>query len=123
MNKAAVRYLSALALAFACVAGSPAQEDAPKPKKAPSKATQEAKTKAWEKKAKERAKVDAEAKAKAVDINHATKDELKMVPGITDAYAAAIIAKRPYKTKADLVTKNAIPFGLYQSLRKKVAAK
>ena len=39
---------------------------------------------------------------------------------MTGAYADAIIAKRPFKTKADLVVKNAIPMDLYQTLRKQV---
>ncbi len=65
----------------------------------------------------------ATALAKALDINHASKAELKKVRGITDAYAEAIMAKRPYKSKADLVVKNAIPMGLYQTIRKQVAVK
>ena len=124
MNKKIVRLLSTLGLVLVCAAWAPAQEDEAKaPKKPVPKALQEAKAKAREKKQQARAKADAEAKAKAVDINHASLDELKKIPGITDAYAAAIIAKRPYKSKADLVTKNAIPMGIYQSIRKQVAAK
>lgn len=116
--------LAASILAFACFVWSPAQEDTPKPKMAPSRSVQDAKAKAaWAKKVKERAKADADAKATAVDINHANKAELMKLPGVTDAYAAEIIAKRPYKVKADLVVKSVIPFALYQSLRRKVAAK
>ena len=95
----------------------------PAPKKPMPKALQEAKAKAREKRIQAKAKADAEAKAKAVDINHASLDELKKIPGITDAYAAAIIAKRPYKSKADLVTHDVIPNGLFQSIRKQVAAR
>ena len=124
MNKKIVRFLSTLGLVLVCAAWAPAQEDEAKaPKKPAPKALQEAKAKAREKKQQAKAKADAEAKAKAVDINHASLDELKKIPGITDAYAAAIIAKRPYKSKADLVTKNAVPMGIYQSIRKQVAAK
>jgi len=124
MNRTRPRCLAVSALALICAAWAPAQEDAPKPKPSPAKVAQDAKAKAArEKKAKERAKADAEARARAIDVNHATKDELRLLPGVTEAYAAAIIAKRPYKVKADLVLKHAIPFGLYQSLRKKVAAK
>ncbi|WP_285575101.1 ComEA family DNA-binding protein [Geothrix limicola] len=109
---------------FGCTAWGLAQEDeTPKPKKAPTTAEQAARAKAREKLRQAKAKADAEAKAKAVDINHATKAELVKVPGITETYADAIIAKRPYRSKADLVTKNAIPKGLYQSVRKLVAAK
>jgi competence protein ComEA len=85
-----------------------------------SKAAQDAKTKAWEQKAKARAKADSAAKARAIDVNHATKAELKRIPGMTDAYVDAIIAKRPYKVKEELVTKQVIPNALYQTLRKQV---
>ncbi len=126
MNQAVLRGFSAALLALACTAWAPAQEEAPKPKLTPAaEAAQDAKIKAWEKKAKARAKADAAAKARAIDINHASKAELKKLPGMTDAYVEAIIANRPYKVKADLVVKKAIPMDLYQTLRKqvKVAAK
>ncbi len=141
MNQAVLRGLSTALLSLACAAWSPAQEEAPQPKQAPAKvareakpktsqdaqtkAAQDAKTRAWEKKAKARAKATAEARARAIDVNHASQAELKKLPGITDALAAAIIAKRPYQVKAELVTKNAIPKDLYLALRKqvKVAAK
>ncbi len=85
-----------------------------------SQAAQDAKTKAWEQKAKARAKAAAAAKARAIDVNHASKAELKKLPGMTDAYVDAIIAKRPYKVKEDLVVKQALPNDYYQTLRKQV---
>jgi DNA uptake protein ComE-like DNA-binding protein len=114
---------TAALLALGCAAWAPAQEDETPAKKPIPKALQEAKAKAREKKVTARAKADADAKARAVDINHASKEELKKLPGITDAYADAIVANRPYKTKADLVIKKAIPLDLFQVLRKLVAAK
>ena len=124
MHKNVVRFLAIVALAFSCAAWSPAQEDeAPAKKKPASKAVQEAKAKYREQKQQARAKANAEAKANAVDINHASMDELKKLPGVTDSYAAAIITKRPYKSKADLVEKKAIPLGLFQNIRKLVAVK
>jgi DNA uptake protein ComE-like DNA-binding protein len=123
MNKKIVRLISSMMLTLASALWLPAQEEAPAPKKPVPKALQDAKAKAREKRAKAKAKAEAEAKANAVDINRASLDELKKLPGITDAYAAAIIAKRPYHSKAELVTKNAIPMGTYQMLRKQVAAK
>lgn len=98
-------------------------EDSGTRKKVSATAIHEAVLKTRESKAKAKAKAKAEAQAKAVDLNHASKEELKKLPGVTDAFADAIIASRPYKSKADVVTKNAIPIGLYQSLRKKIAAK
>jgi DNA uptake protein ComE-like DNA-binding protein len=123
MNKNIVRLLSGLLLTAACSV-LPAQEDeSPAKKPAKPKALQEAQAKARAKRAEAKAKADAEAKAKAVDVNHATLEELKKLPGVTDAYAAGIIAKRPYKSKAELVSKDAIPNGLFQTIRKLVAAK
>jgi len=124
MIKKTVRSITGLALVLTCATWALAQEvEGPAPKKPTSKALLEAKAKAREKRLQAKAKADAEAKAKAVDINHASLADLKKVPGITDAYAAAIIAKRPYRSKADLVTKNVLPMGVYQTLRKQVAAK
>ncbi len=124
MNKKLVRLIFALVLGLGSSTWSLAQEDeAPQAKKPASKAQQEAKAKAREKRLAAKAKTDAEAKAKAVDLNRATKEELSKLPGITSATADAIIAKRPYKSKADLVTKSVIPMGTYQAIRKLVAAK
>lgn len=65
----------------------------------------------------------AASKIKLVDINSASKDELKKLPGISDAEAAKIIAGRPYLTKAHLVTHNIISETTYQSLSKLIIAK
>lgn len=69
------------------------------------------------------AKRKAAAKIKLVDINGATKDELKKLPGIGDAQADKIIAGRPYATKAHLVTHNIIDAGAYEGVRRLVIAK
>lgn len=65
-------------------------------------------------------------KAKAgkwVDINSASKAELKTLPRIDDALADKIIAGRPYKSKAFLITNKIIPPGAYQAIRDQVIAK
>ena len=59
---------------------------------------------------------------KAVDINSASKAELKALPGIDDARADKIIAGRPYRSKAFLVTNNIIPLGVYDQIRKQIIA-
>jgi DNA uptake protein ComE-like DNA-binding protein len=68
-------------------------------------------------------KAAATAPVKLVDINSASKAELKKLPGIGDAEAAKIIAGRPYLSKANLVTHNIISQDLYLSLRKLIVAK
>jgi DNA uptake protein ComE-like DNA-binding protein len=103
-----------------------AQQEAGSPWKTESKNAKTptaAQTKAMAAKANARAKARAEANAKAIDINSATKEQLKTLPGITDAYADKIIAGRPYRSKAFLVTNNIIPEGLFQSIRQRIAAR
>ena len=58
-----------------------------------------------------------------VDINSATKDELKKLPGIGDTDADKIIAGRPYLTKAHLQTHNIVSPGVYQALSPLVVAR
>lgn len=65
----------------------------------------------------------AAANIKLVDINSASKAELKKLPGIGDADADKIIAGRPYLTKAHLVTRKIIPAGVYESIKKRIIAK
>jgi len=65
----------------------------------------------------------AASKMKGVDINSASKAELKTLPGIGDAEADKIIAGRPYPSKAFLVTRNIIPRGIYEGIRKQIIAR
>jgi DNA uptake protein ComE-like DNA-binding protein len=60
---------------------------------------------------------------KLVDINSASRAELKTLPGIGDAEADRIIKARPYLSKAELVTKNVMPEGVYVALKKQIIAK
>ncbi|HEY0858364.1 MAG TPA: helix-hairpin-helix domain-containing protein [Albitalea sp.] len=57
-----------------------------------------------------------------IDINSASRKELKMLPGIGDAEADRIVAGRPYKTKTDLATEKVIPTGVYLSIRRSIVA-
>jgi competence protein ComEA len=65
----------------------------------------------------------AKPAVKLVDINSASKAELKTLPGIDDARAAKIIAGRPYGSKAFLVERNIIPIGVYEQIKKQIIAK
>jgi DNA uptake protein ComE-like DNA-binding protein len=57
-----------------------------------------------------------------IDINTATADQLKAIPGIGDAYATKIIAGRPYTAKNQLTTKGVIPQSTYDKIKDQIVA-
>jgi competence protein ComEA len=68
-------------------------------------------------------KAGASTKKAPLDINSASPDELKGLPGIGDADAKTIVEGRPYKRKDELVQKKIVPQGTYDKIKDQVIAK
>ncbi len=64
----------------------------------------------------------AAATADKIDINTATPDQLKAIPGIGDAYSKRIVDGRPYTAKNQLVSRGILPQGVYDKVKDQIVA-
>jgi len=67
--------------------------------------------------------VHAAEKSGLLDINRATADQLKALPGIGEAQADEIIKGRPYRLKDELVQKKILLRAAYEQIKYKIVAK
>lgn len=63
------------------------------------------------------------AQPRLVDINSAPAKQLQTLPGISAEVAARIVARRPYGSKSQLVTRGALDEPTYQSIRHLIIAR
>ncbi len=63
------------------------------------------------------------AQAEPLDVNSATADQLKTLPGIGDAYSEKIVKGRPYRGKDELAKKKIIPQATYDKIKDQIIAK
>lgn len=60
---------------------------------------------------------------KQLDINSASEDDLKQLPGIGEALSKKIVEHRPYKRKDELVSKKVLPRATYEKIKDQIIAK
>ena len=62
------------------------------------------------------------ASGQPLDLNTATPDQLKALPGIGDAYAKRIIDGRPYTMKNQIVQRGIVPQATYDKVKDSIVA-
>jgi competence protein ComEA len=62
------------------------------------------------------------ADATKIDLNTATPQQLKGLPGMGDAYVQRIVDGRPYTAKNQLVTRGIVPQAAYEQIKDQIIA-
>jgi competence protein ComEA len=62
------------------------------------------------------------ADAAKLDLNTATPEQLKALPGMGDAYVKRIVDGRPYTAKNQLVTRGILPEPAYEEIKEQIIA-
>jgi DNA uptake protein ComE-like DNA-binding protein len=57
-----------------------------------------------------------------LDLNTATPQQLKSLPGMGDAYVKRIVDGRPYTAKNQLVTRGILPQAAYEQIKEQIIA-
>jgi len=67
--------------------------------------------------------VDSEPADGRLDVNHASRDELRSFKGIGQMWADKIISGRPYKAAIELVGRRLIPLSAYEQIQHRIVAR
>jgi len=65
----------------------------------------------------------AQAAGDLIDINTATAQQLRALPGFGDAYVRRVIAGRPYTAKNQMVTRGVLPQVVYEKVASRIIAR
>jgi len=63
------------------------------------------------------------AKEELLDINTATEEQLKKIPGIGEEYSKKMVAGRPYVKKDQLKSRKIVPPAVYEKIKNKIVAR